>query len=607
MSDKNNQNNDSKPAIPDHASHHEESTEQQPRPAKLIFLQQKRVNSAQRLVNSANAVVKSIQTGDRENQAVAPADLTRLKQAISGQQAQIRLDQQAVSRAHQAVNTALKAAQPALQAQSSAEQAVAVSQQAVASAKKDLTVAQAALKSDNVAASQQLALAQKQIKRVQESIAKRTAELTNAQASQKSAQNNYERATQSFSNNGSSTVNSAQQLALKNAQLALNQANVIVRSAQNTLKQAKDQVATVQRDTLAAKAKIEQFSKDRLVRQVVVDNAQQILLQAKKQLSESQEKLSATLARIRPVKEKLQMHETAVSQAQQLEKADQKKLATLQAQLKNLQNPAVESTISKEKEIQANQALIKAQNNLHHQQDKLEKLLLAYPEALKELPVDEVVASDSSPIANTQHKFTAADKNRNNTEANRLGINLELAPLKISAGKTVPGPKFIDKKENLPTGVTVTWINPTKVNTDAQKPGEYTETAVVVFPDGSSQIINGQLTIIGKQDSNNSDNDLRTAHANAFHIADNLVVDANDFPVAGWKVDHGEMVSPQGERIKPAKVAFESDSTLRVKRPTSNRESYRETGNKEVSKSPSFGSMLGTATRLMFGFQGRKK
>ncbi|WP_076460452.1 Rib/alpha-like domain-containing protein [Limosilactobacillus caccae] len=80
-------------------------------------------------------------------------------------------------------------------------------------------------------------------------------------------------------------------------------------------------------------------------------------------------------------------------------------------------------------------------------------------------------------------------------------------PVKTVEGNVPDAKEGIKNMDDLPAGTTATWTNPDQVKDDVNKPGTYTETITVNYPDGSKDKVDVQVIVTTKVTPGNTDAD----------------------------------------------------------------------------------------------------
>ena len=421
---------------------------------------------------------------------------------------------------------------------------------------------------------------------------------------------------------------------LATARTSQQQAQQAASAAKTTADQAAQALTTATNNEQAAKEKLAAVSADEATKQEAVNQAQVALKAAQDELAQAQQDLAAKQTALKDAQNDLATKQTAVKTAQDQEQADRDQLAKLQQQLADYQNAPVLVQAAQDKLAQAQQDLATKQTALKDAQNNLATKQTALKEAQDNF--DQAQAKLDTAQANkdqTDQELAAAIEAAK-TNAEKYGDQVVVNPVSVTEGAkelpelTLANPQALPVARNtmalftrvaqsltaLPYGTTVAWNDATKALADMQKAGQYTEQALVTFPDGTTKVVDFKLTVtaVAKETtpsqpntSHHQDNiepldgitDAQKASFAGYHVLDGRVVDANGQPVAGWTIRQGIIYNAEGVAV--AKVGTPMATPTKAETTLKRTTTLPQTGENESSWLSALGlTVLGTVSAL---------
>ncbi|WP_317294304.1 SEC10/PgrA surface exclusion domain-containing protein [Ligilactobacillus saerimneri] len=421
---------------------------------------------------------------------------------------------------------------------------------------------------------------------------------------------------------------------LATARTSQQQAQQAASAAKTTADQAAQALITATNNEQAAKEKLAAVSADEATKQEAVNQAQAALKAAQDELAQAQQDLATKQAALKDAQNDLATKQTAVKTAQDQEQADRDQLAKLQQQLADYQNAPVLVQAAQDKLAQAQQdlaakqtALKDAQNDLATKQTALKAAQDNFDQAQAKLDTAQANKdqADQELAAAIEAAKTNAEKYGDQVVVNPVGVTegaKELPELTLANPQALPVARntmalFARVAQSLmalPYGTTVAWNDATKALADMQKAGQYTEQALVTFPDGTTKVVDFKLTVtaVAKETTPNQPNtshhqdniepldgitDAQKASFAGYHVLDGRVVDANGKPVAGWTIRQGIIYNAEGVAV--AKVGTSMATPTKAETTLKRTTTLPQTGEDESSWLSALGlTVLGTVSAL---------
>lgn len=421
---------------------------------------------------------------------------------------------------------------------------------------------------------------------------------------------------------------------LATARTSQQQAQQAASAAKTTADQAAQALTTATNNEQAAKEKLATVSADEATKQEAVNQAQVALKAAQDELAQAQQDLAAKQTALKDARNDLATKQTAVKTAQDQEQADRDQLAKLQQQLADYQNAPVLVQAAQDKLAQAQQDLATKQTALKDAQDALATKQAALKEAQDNFDQAQAKLDTAQANKDQADQELAAAIEAAKTNAEKYGDQVVVNPVSVTEGAkelpelTLANPQALPVARNtmalfarvaqsltaLPYGTTVAWNDATKALADMQKAGQYTEQALVTFPDGTTKVVNFKLTVtaVAKETtpsqpntSHHQDNiepldgitDAQKASFAGYHVLDGRVVDANGKPVAGWTIRQGIIYNAEGVAV--AKVGTPMATPTKAETTLKRTTTLPQTGENESSWLSALGlTVLGTVSAL---------
>ncbi|KRL73234.1 SEC10/PgrA surface exclusion domain-containing protein [Ligilactobacillus saerimneri] len=421
---------------------------------------------------------------------------------------------------------------------------------------------------------------------------------------------------------------------LATARTSQQQAQQAASAAKTTADQAAQALTTATNNEQAAKEKLAAVSADEATKQEAVNQAQVALKAAQDELAQAQQDLAAKQTALKDAQNDLATKQTAVKTAQDQEQADRDQLAKLQQQLADYQNAPVLVQAAQDKLAQAQQDLVAKQTALKDAQDALATKQAALKEAQDNFDQAQAKLDTAQANKDQADQELAAAIEAAKTNAEKYGDQVVVNPVSVTEGAkelpelTLANPQALPVARNtmalfarvaqsltaLPYGTTVAWNDATKALADMQKAGQYTEQALVTFPDGTTKVVNFKLTVtaVAKETtpsqpntSHHQDNiepldgitDAQKASFAGYHVLDGRVVDANGKPVAGWTIRQGIIYNAEGVAV--AKVGTPMATPTKAETTLKRTTTLPQTGEDESSWLSALGlTVLGTVSAL---------
>lgn len=421
---------------------------------------------------------------------------------------------------------------------------------------------------------------------------------------------------------------------LATARTSQQQAQQAASAAKTTADQAAQALTTATNNEQAAKEKLAAVSADEATKQEAVNQAQAALKAAQDELTQAQQDLAAKQTALKDAQNDLATKQTAVKTAQDQEQADRDQLAKLQQQLADYQNAPVLVQAAQDKLAQAQQDLATKQTALKDAQDALATKQAALKEAQDNFDQAQAKLDTAQANKDQADQELAAAIEAAKTNAEKYGDQVVVNPVSVTEGAkelpelTLANPQALPVARNtmalfarvaqsltaLPYGTTVAWNDATKALADMQKAGQYTEQALVTFPDGTTKVVNFKLTVtaVAKETTPNQPNtshhqdniepldgitDAQKASFAGYHVLDGRVVDANGKPVAGWTIRQGIIYNAEGVAV--AKVGTPMATPTKAETTLNRTTTLPQTGEDESSWLSALGlTVLGTVSAL---------
>ena len=421
---------------------------------------------------------------------------------------------------------------------------------------------------------------------------------------------------------------------LATARTSQQQAQQAASAAKTTADQAAQALTTATNNEQAAKEKLAAVSADEATKQEAVNQAQAALKVAQDELAQAQQDLAAKQTALKDAQNDLATKQTAVKTAQDQEQADRDQLAKLQQQLADYQNAPVLVQAAQDKLAQAQQDLAVKQTALKDAQDALTTKQATLKEAQDNLDQAKTKLATAQANKDQADQELAEAIEAAKTNAEKFGDQVVVNPVNVTEGAkelpelTLANPQALPVSHNtmalfarvaqsltaLPYGTTVAWNDATKALADMQKAGQYTEQALVTFPDGTTKVVDFKLTVtaVAKETkpsqpstSHHQDNiepldgitDAQKASFAGYHVLDGRVVDANGKPVAGWTIRQGIIYNAEGVAV--AKVGTPMATPTKAETTLKRTTTLPQTGEDESSWLSALGlTVLGTVSAL---------
>ncbi len=421
---------------------------------------------------------------------------------------------------------------------------------------------------------------------------------------------------------------------LATARTSQQQAQQAASAAKTTADQAAQALTTATNNEQAAKEKLAAVSADEATKQEAVNQAQAALKTAQDELAQAQQDLATKQATLKDAQNDLATKQTAVKTAQDQEQADRDQLTKLQQQLADYQNAPVLVQAAQDKLAQAQQDLATKQTALKDAQDALATKQAALKEAQDNFDQAQAKLDTAQANKDQADQELAAAIEAAKTNAEKYGDQVVVNPVSVTEGAkelpelTLANPQALPVARNtmalfaqvaqsltaLPYGTTVAWNDATKALADMQKAGQYTEQALVTFPDGTTKVVDFKLTVtaVAKETtpsqpntSHHQDNiepldgitDAQKASFAGYHVLDGRVVDANGKPVAGWTIRQGIIYNAEGVAV--AKVGTPMATPTKAETTLKRTTTLPQTGENESSWLSALGlTVLGTVSAL---------
>ena len=421
---------------------------------------------------------------------------------------------------------------------------------------------------------------------------------------------------------------------LATARTSQQQAQQAASAAKTTADQAAQALTTATNNEQAAKEKLAAVSADEATKQEAVNQAQVALKAAQDELAQAQQDLAAKQTALKDAQNDLATKQTAIKTAQDQEQADRDQLAKLQQQLADYQNAPVLVQAAQDKLAQAQQDLATKQTALKDAQDALATKQAALKEAQDNFDQAQAKLDTAQANKDQADQELAAAIEAAKTNAEKYGDQVVVNPVSVTEGTkelpelTLANPQALPVSHNtmalfarvaqsltaLPYGTTVAWNDATKALADMQKAGQYTEQALVTFPDGTTKVVDFKLTVtaVAKETtpsqpntSHHQDNiepldgitDAQKASFAGYHVLDGRVVDANGKPVAGWTIRQGIIYNAEGVAV--AKVGTPMATPTKAETTLKRTTTLPQTGEDESSWLSALGlTVLGTVSAL---------
>lgn len=421
---------------------------------------------------------------------------------------------------------------------------------------------------------------------------------------------------------------------LATARTSQQQAQQAASAAKTTADQAAQALTTATNNEQAAKEKLAAVSADEATKQEAVNQAQAALKAAQDELAQAQQDLAAKQTALKDAQNDLATKQTAVKTAQDQEQADRDQLAKLQQQLADYQNAPVLVQAAQDKLAQAQQDLATKQTALKDAQDALATKQAALKEAQDNFDQAQAKLDTAQANKDQADQELAAAIEAAKTNAEKYGDQVVVNPVSVTEGAkelpelTLANPQALPVSHNtmalfarvaqslmaLPYGTTVAWNDATKALADMQKAGQYTEQALVTFPDGTTKVVDFKLTVtaVAKETTPNQPNtshhqdniepldgitDAQKASFAGYHVLDGRVVDANGKPVAGWTIRQGIIYNAEGVAV--AKVGTSMATPTKAETTLKRTTTLPQTGEDESSWLSALGlTVLGTVSAL---------
>lgn len=322
------------------------------------------------------------------------------------------------------------------------------------------------------------------------------------------------------------------------AKSALAEAQKIQSKAKDSFDKANTALTSSHTSLQNANSKLEKAQKQNDDAQSALGEAQSYLASFTADQQEKQNKLNDAKKALQKETDKLDSLKKDQGKAKQsLNNAN-----TSLTNAKNALAKAKDKLVNDEKVVKAQSELPQAKkdysNLLKVQQEKQDAL-----DKAKEAN-DQAVA-DSDKAINTlkaaKDKYSR-DYNAYWTDARRFGNVVSVKPTTATIGNT-PSPVVNDLTtdgNHIPAGTTAQWKNMSQVKEDANNLGDYTEEVLVSFPDGTSVLVNGDLTVKAAPKHNNANDNV--VLPNGYRIVNNHVVDAKGNIVSNWTVSNGHAI-----------------------------------------------------------------
>lgn len=421
---------------------------------------------------------------------------------------------------------------------------------------------------------------------------------------------------------------------LATARTSQQQAQQAASVAKTTADQAAQALITATNNEQAAKEKLVAVSADEATKQEAVNQAQAALKAAQDELAQAQQDLAAKQTALKDAQNDLATKQTAVKTAQDQEQADRDQLAKLQQQLADYQNAPVLVQAAQDKLAQAQQDLATKQTALKDAQDALDTKQATLKEAQDNFDQAQAKLATAQANKDQADQELAAAIEAAKTNAEKYGDQVVVNPVSVTEGAkelpelTLANPQALPVSRNtmalfarvaqsltaLPYGTTVAWNDATKALADMQKAGQYTEQALVTFPDGTTKVVDFKLTVtaVAKETTPNQPNtshhqdniepldgitDAQKASFAGYHVLDGRVVDANGKPVPGWTIRQGIIYNAEGVAV--AKVGTPMATPTKVETTLKRTTTLPQTGENESSWLSALGlTVLGTVSAL---------
>ena len=421
---------------------------------------------------------------------------------------------------------------------------------------------------------------------------------------------------------------------LATARTSQQQAQQAASAAKTTADQAAQALTTATNNEQAAKEKLAAVSADEATKQEAVNQAQAALKAAQDDLTQAQQDLATKQAALKDAQDDLATKQTAVKTAQDQEQADRDQLAKLQQQLADYQNTSVLVQAAQDKLAQAQQDLATKQAALKDAKDDLTTKQTALKEAQDNLDQAQAKLATAQANKDQADQELAEAIEAAKTNAEKFGDQVVVNPVNVTEGAkelpelTLANPQALPVSHNtmalfarvaqsltaLPYGTTVAWNDATKALADMQKAGQYTEQALVTFPDGTTKVVDFKLTVtaVAKETkpsqpstSHHQDNiepldgitDAQKTSFAGYHVLDGWVVDANGKPVAGWTIRQGIIYNAEGVAV--AKVGTPMATPTKAETTLKRTTTLPQTGEDESSWLSALGlTVLGTVSAL---------
>ena len=421
---------------------------------------------------------------------------------------------------------------------------------------------------------------------------------------------------------------------LATARTSQQQAQQAASAAKTTADQAAQALTTATNNEQAAKEKLAAVSADEATKQEAVNQAQAALKAAQDELAQAQQDLATKQTALKDAQDDLATKQEAVKTAQDQEQADRDQLAKLQQQLADYQNTPVLVQAAQDKLAQAQQGLATKQAALKDAQDDLTTKQTALKEAQDNLDQAKTKLATAQANKDQADQELAEAIEAAKTNAEKFGDQVVVNPVNVTEGAkklpelTLANPQALPVSHNtmalfarvaqsltaLPYGTTVAWNDATKALADMQKAGQYTEQALVTFPDGTTKVVDFKLTVtaVAKETkpsqpstSHHQDNiepldgitDAQKTSFAGYHVLDGWVVDANGKPVAGWTIRQGIIYNAEGVAV--AKVGTPMATPTKAETTLKRTTTLPQTGEDESSWLSALGlTVLGTVSAL---------